>query len=221
MEFSHVEVKSREELIRRLREVTLKGSGEKVYAASDICVRSVDPRELHPCQYYVLQADLDRVADLSYSLLNHDVDIFELEGFVEFTLKGKDEVITILPPVCEYTRNSLGDRVRIINDGMHRIFLARLEWRYINVVMIDNVPQPYYAYPIPGKFVWEQVHVMRRLHPEFMKRWYRGPKKEAKKLFRLFDAPGAFNTKHVQRGTVKVEHAVTGAASVQIAGFNQ
>ncbi len=207
MEFTHYKVYPQEEMFSRLKKVTLAGSGEKIYEQGRMRVRTARVKDLWPCQYYVLQQDLDRVAKLRYCLLDHtkgEIDILHLDSFVEFTLAGDDQPITIMPPICETSHEANGVSVDLINDGMHRVYLARMEWEDINIVLIDRVPKPYYAYPIPGIDPWREVilHSLR-MPEEYLKRWYRGPKAEAKKLFRQFDAPGAFDTRHTQR-----EHAL-------------
>lgn len=210
MKFKRVEMKSRNELIRRLHYVTLAGSKEKVYEHAHIDLPFVHniTDEIHPCQYYVGQKDLDKVRDLYQSILTYsegEIDIFNLNGYVEFVLEDSEDVITITPPICEVSLESNFQRVTLINDGMHRMFLARLLWQNVRIVLITNPSQPYYAYPIPGKDPWSKVQICNPIYvsapiaPGLLKRCYRGTREEAKKLFRQFDAPEAFNTKHTRR----------------------
>ena len=63
----------------------------------------------------------------------------------------------MLPPVVECSREAAGPCIKLINDGMHRVYSARAARRPITVVYVAGVPDdtPYYAYPNPRG--WEDV----------------------------------------------------------------
>jgi hypothetical protein len=83
-----------------------------------------------------------------------------------------------------------GSSVNIINDGMHRMYVARLEWKLPNVVLVRNLAPrfPYYAYPIPGDNPWEQIIIVEgeTIPKTLIKKWHRGA--DNKLLYRDFNS---------------------------------
>lgn len=148
-------------------------------------------------------------------LVDGDVDRAEPLGFVEILVKhqaivqipdsnkGHVEVteqwVTVLPPIVEVSEE--GDRsvANIINDGMHRCFLARVSRVIPDVVRISGVPKkwPYYAFPLAEG--WRDVQVIKTLDEDTLKKFHRT--KEYKKLYRDFNS--AFTNVGGPRGTGK------------------
>ncbi len=178
----------RETLLSRLKETRLRGYGSpKIYEHADLSVSSRDPNELAPAQAYVLKDGVDRALDLRRLLLKEGVDIFALNGGAYIrTDESPDEEIPILPPIIEESAEPGGETVPLINDGIHRIFAARLERVRISVVFATNVPKqyPYYAFPLEGG--WNKVVELNELPDNFEKKRYRQPD-NYKSLFRNFN----------------------------------
>jgi hypothetical protein len=100
-------------------------------------------------------------------------------------LQGSDEPIDVLPPVVERSVEADGSIVKILNDGMHRVYLARMERSPIQVVYVREVPNeyPYYAYPLVNG--WNDVEIVNELPEHYIKKWHRIP--NYKTLYRDFN----------------------------------
>jgi hypothetical protein len=180
-----------EELIANLRRVSMLTRPD-VYPYSnagviDTIVLSTD--DIAPAQRYVLKDEFEKVRDLRWALKEHDVDLFKLGGYVTIWVEGFDEPIDVLPPVVEESKEANGLTVSVLNDGMHRVYLARTCWSPIEVVRIMGIPDefPYYAYPLVDG--WRDVEIIDELKKGMLKKFHRTPNN--KELYRNFDS--AFN----------------------------
>jgi hypothetical protein len=175
----HVEPISRDELLARLRETRLMGhDGARVYERATVAVQTFDPEDLTPAQRYVLMPGVRKILELREAL---DTDIFALDGGLR--LHTGDEVIPFLPPIVERSTEPDGREVWLINDGIHRVYAARLSGSPINVVAVDGASHPYYALATS----WEAVVELEELPDGFQKKAYRVPE-NYKALFRDFNA---------------------------------
>ncbi len=168
------EIFSPDNLIERLRNVTMLKSPEtRVYDQAFISLEKISTDFLVPPQNYILRGELKKVRELKWALEKRGVNLFELGGFVRITLEGSDEPVDVLPPVVEESIEKDGSVHFIINDGMHRVYMARREWVIPQVVLIRGVPKhlPYYAYPAPGG--WNGVDERDDLPAGYLKKWHR------------------------------------------------
>lgn len=153
MEIIALERHPSEELLARLRKVPLLESPEvMIYAQALISLELIHPDCLHPAQNYLWLKELRKTQDLRWSLAEHGVDLFRLDGFLTYTVRqadGREATFDLYPPVVEESIEADGTVALIISDGMHRVYLARLEWLVPQVTYIRGVPKayPYYAYP--------------------------------------------------------------------------
>jgi hypothetical protein len=190
-----------EELIARMRRVPLSGDANSLpYKDAAISLEKIHTDFLAPAQHYVLQDNLERQRNLRHELARHGVDLFGLNGFVEMEVEGQDQPVGLLPPVVEESIEANGQVAHLICDGMHRVFLARLEWVIPQVVFVRGIPKntPYYAYPnVRG---WADVAVVSQLSDErgekILKKWHRI--ENHKSLYRDFTGP--FSNMSVSRG---------------------
>lgn len=169
-----VERFSEGELIDKLREVTmLKAPDIRVYAKAFISLENVATERLSPPQNYILRDELKKVRELKWALAEHQIDIFQLNGFVRLMLEGSDEPVDLLPPIVEESVEKNGAVHLIVNDGMHRVYMALREWVNPQVVLIRGIPKnlPYYAFPLPGG--WSKVEERDDLPPGYLKKWHR------------------------------------------------
>jgi len=191
-----------QELIERMRRVTLlEDQSIRPYKDASISVESLSPEFLAPAQLYVLRPNLERQRQLKYELAKHNVDLFRLAGFVEMKVEGSPSAIGMIPPVVEESVEANGRVVNLICDGIHRLFLARLEWVIPEVVFVRGIDKrfPYYAYPnVRG---WDDVPIVETLSDErgekILKKWHRVERHKA--LYRDFTGP--FSNLSVPRGT--------------------
>ena len=82
-------------------------------------------------------------------------------------------ILERLPPVVECSREPAGPCVKLINDGMHRVYSARAARRPITVVYVAGVPAetPYYAFPNPAG--WDGVEAIEEISEQYAKKNYR------------------------------------------------
>lgn len=183
---------SLQELVERLRRVPLlKQPDILVYAEALISLEHIHTDNLAPAQNYIWLAEFRKVQELRWSLAEHGVDLFRLDGFVTYTVRGADgteERYNVYPPVVEESLEADGNVALLINDGMHRLYLARLERVVPQVIYVRGVPKeyPYYAFPRPGG--WEGVDLLPD-NPDpktYLKKCHR--RRDNKRLYRDFQA---------------------------------
>ncbi|MEU7823844.1 hypothetical protein [Catellatospora sp. NPDC049133] len=178
MEIVSVEPINRQQLLAALARTRLRGfDGVQPYknAAMEL-LPAVETDTLAPSQNYVLKPGIDKILELREALLKTGLDMFALDGgaYVR-TSDDPDEVIPVIPPVVEESFEPDGRVVRIINDGIHRVFAARSLGLRISVVYVEDVPReyPYYAYALRDG--WSQVTVMDELPDKHLRKEYRQP----------------------------------------------
>jgi len=201
-----VEHRSEEELVRRLRQVTmLRRRDVKVYEHADIRLETLGVDRLHPAQRYILVRELMKVRQLKWELARLQYDLFRLDGYLKVWIEGEVEPIDVLPPVVEQWVEANGKTVNLINDGMHRLYLAYLEWIDPQVVLVRNVPReyPYYAFANPTQ--WQGIDWMESLPEGYVKKWHRIA--DYKTLYRDFNS--AFDNVGAPRG--RFDKAVSAA----------
>jgi len=174
-------------LVRKLRKVTmLKAPKVYPYRNALITLREVNVDSLYPAQRYVLVDELKKIRELKSALEEYKIDIFNLDGYVKLFVEGNDLPIDLLPPVVEESIESDGSVIPLINDGMHRLYVARAEGVMTKVVYVRDVPKdlPYYAYPVPDR--WSKVDKIYDLPDNFIKKHYRIA--DYKSLYRNFNS---------------------------------
>jgi hypothetical protein len=162
------------QLVENLRKVTmLKAPDVKVYTRAFISLEHLAVTTLSPPQNYILRPELTKVRELKWALEDHGIDLFELNGFVRLKIEGYDEPVDLLPPIVEESIEQDGSVHLIVNDGMHRVYMALREWVVPQVVFIRGIPKdlPYYAYPLPGG--WDSLEERDDLPPGYLKKWHR------------------------------------------------
>jgi len=187
MQINKVERHGVDELIANMQRVSMLTHPDDLpYKDADIELQKMHTGEIAPAQRYVLTQEILKVRDLRWALREHDVDLFELNGYVTMWIDGYDDPIELLPPVIEQSTEADSSVVRILNDGMHRVYLARMERSHIQVVYVENVPKqyPYYAFPLVNG--WSDVEIVSDLPEGYIKKWHRI--KNYKSLYRDFNS---------------------------------
>jgi hypothetical protein len=180
-----------DELLERLRGVVmLKDRSAKPYASARLSLERMPFSQIRPAQRYVLTDGLLKAQCLTFELQERGFDPMALDGWLTIHTDQSPEPIDLLPPVVEAHREADGSFVNILNDGMHRLFAARLEWRLPQVIFASGLPPelPYYAYPIPGDSPWDQVKILEGSHigAGVIKKWHRT--RDNKRLYRDFNS---------------------------------
>lgn len=153
MIINSVEQHSRKQLINKLRKVSMLLRPDVYpYAEAEIDLVTLDPELIAPPQRYVLAPELMKVQSLQWALLKHDIDLFNLDGYVSIMVNGSDEVIDVLPPIVEYSTEANGKKVSIaflttssttVTSTLPSVMLVDLE-RYNSVVL--NAPASKWEY---------------------------------------------------------------------------
>ena len=189
MRIEHLRLIERGQLLAALKRTRLRGfGGALVYENASLEIETIHTDDLVPAQRYVLRDSVQKALELRQALLSHNIDIFALDGAVAIrTDDSPDEEIPVLPPIVEQSEEPNGQRVLLINDGIHRVYAARISGSPINVVVVRHVPTqfPYYAYALPGG--WAHVTELAELPEIYQKKEYRDPT-NYKALFRDFNA---------------------------------
>ncbi|MDR2141059.1 MAG: hypothetical protein LBR11_04600 [Deltaproteobacteria bacterium] len=188
---SKVETHSQAELLAGLRRVVmLKNPAAKPYAQAALTVTSLPWSDIRPAQRYVLVDGLAKIHCLEWELAKHGLDLFALDGYLTIWTDHSEFPIDLLPPIVETIQESEGSLVNIINDGMHRMYVARLEWKRPQVVLAQGLPPeyPYYAYPIPGPNPWDSLVMVEgeTIPANLIKKWHR--QEDNKLLYRDFNS---------------------------------
>ena len=157
------------ELERKVREVPLRGKdfdGKeiRVYEHAHISLRTMHPDEVNPTTFYLLRSNLEFQRALREHLMStQGIDTLNLEGALEI-LNEKGELWTLTPPIIEvtprlvryqpkegeiYYRDVVKVQIPIINDGAHRIALARELGILFRALFISGADEnfPFYAHP--------------------------------------------------------------------------
>lgn len=146
----------------------LKNPQIKPYANAEICLEFMSWKDLYPLSLYLLKPQLDVHRRLRRLFLaEHGVDMFNLQGSIEFSLDGMERLIS--PPLVEISEIDGG--IPVLVDGLHRFWLAREEEIPIRVILVSGVPKelPVTCYPIG----WDEVKVYDRVPKRALKRRYR------------------------------------------------
>jgi hypothetical protein len=187
MKITEVRYHGIEELMPRLQKVTMLTAPDvRVYENARIELKTMDTDQIAPAQRYVLTAEVTKVRDLRWELRDLGYDLFNLNGYLEIFLEGEDEPVNVLPPVVEVSTEANGSVVNILNDGMHRVYLARMERCPIQVIYVHDVPAqyPYYAFPLVNG--WNDVEIKEDLPSGYVKKWHRI--RNYKSLYRNFNS---------------------------------
>jgi hypothetical protein len=197
MKITKVEHISSQELINRLRNVTmLKAPHIYPYRDVFISLERISTEYLAPPQNYVLVDELKKVRMLKWALEEHGIDLFNINGYVRIWFVGAKAPVDLLPPVVEESIEADGSVVNIINDGMHRLYMAKMERIIPQVIFIRGVAKdlPYYAFPLRDG--WDDVVVEDELFEGYLKKWHR--RQDYKSLYRNFNS--AFDNVGAPRG---------------------
>lgn len=204
MKILRVERHSKEELFEKLRKVTLLNRPNVlIYANSSLELKEFKAKDLAPAQRYVLIPGLEKIRALLCALIQHYVNLFRLDGYITIYIEGF-EPIDVLPPIIELSKEKDGKVYNLINDGMHRIFLAKLLNMPIQCVLIGNIPAafPYYALPLPNG--WNGIEQLPALPAGYKKKEYRDLPPEAapegKDVAESYEVYRAFDTAFTKVG---------------------
>ncbi len=166
------------ELASMVRSVPLSQKGESgeqifVYQNAEVGLRRSGYQEVNPTTFYVLKEGLERQRLLRRLLIkSFGLDSLMLEGALEIK-NDLGEIWTLTPPIIEVTRRTIqyipqeGEiryedpteiQIPVINDGAHRVFMAREEGLEFNALFISGADERYPFYAHPNS--WDEVSVV-------------------------------------------------------------
>ena len=196
-----LETRSKGELISKLEQVTLRGSGTQPYLNARIDLVTLDPAILAPTQRYVLTSELKKIEQVRWGILkDHNKDILNLDGYVKCKYSAvtdfmsadpleshtEEQTIDVIPPVVEEYFDPKGWLHLIICDGQHRCYLGYTMNTLITVAYVRGIHwgYPYYAYPLPNG--WGDVEVRDNIPEGYIKKFHVA--KDHKALYRNFNS---------------------------------
>ena len=164
----------------QLRTVPLKGDATILpYQHARISLKRFFPEEVNPPQFYLLRGNMHTQIMLNRVLReDHGIDTLHLNGAVKFeiqdtNMKAEDCIKTLTPPIIELTPRTVhyvpqsGEityeqptkiMIALINDGMHRVGIARLLQSDFTGVFVSGAPEAYAYYAHPNN--WDQVFMV-------------------------------------------------------------
>ncbi len=197
------------ELEQRLRRVPLfkpdaQGNPIFPYKNARIEFRHTHPDDVNPTTLYLLRHGLEQQRHLRNAFREHhdaglnSIDTLRLSGAIVY--RTEEGVRTMLPPIVEMQEekvrydNPHGDKVYpephlvnipVINDGAHRMYLARQEKAIPLVCHISGVLSEYPFYAFPNH--WDNVKIVDEVPAEKReKKLYK--REDSYELYRNFDA---------------------------------
>ncbi|MBX4196171.1 hypothetical protein KW805_01125 [Candidatus Pacearchaeota archaeon] len=168
-----------EELEKMVRSVPINqknfdGTPVLVYEKADISLKRLRVDQVNPPTFYLLRKNLDFQGELhEYMKTNYNIDTLNLEGALELKNHDTHQGWTLTPPIIEVVPKTVkyvpkrgeleyNDDVKVqiplINDGAHRVALARQLGKEFTGLYISGAPEeyPYYAHPNG----WDRVKIV-------------------------------------------------------------
>ena len=195
------------ELRSMIRSVPLMNkdpNAEKIYVYKDanINFRTLAPHEVNPTTFYVIRKGLEKQRELRNALLEQGIDTLKLDGALEIQ-NDEGKICTLTPPIVELTprlvrfmpslpeeikyEESVLTQIPVLNDGAHRVMLARELGLEFNAIYISGAMSefPFYAHPNE----WDRVKVVDDV-PSTKKEKKFYSREECYSLYRDFGAIG-------------------------------
>lgn len=185
---------SKEELIKKLRRVTLLYSSEIknpvfVYKTAEIELTNLPVSILMPEQFYEVEKQLAKLEDLQKALQVKNIDMFNLNGYVSYITNESQRIHTLLPVIIEYQLEKDGSINPIILDGCHRISIARSQkLDTVQVIKVAKVSKKYPVYGLANPNGWQDVKLVQTAPDKKDKRLWRFPLEEVYKYYRDFNS---------------------------------
>lgn len=184
---------SKEELIKRLRKVTLLHSSNTknpifVYKNAEIKLTNLPVSILMPENFYQVEEILLNLKNLQKAFMQKNIDIFSLNGYVSYVTDESKNIHTLLPVIVEYQREKDGSINPIILDGCHRTSVVRNQkLDTVQVIKIAKVNEEYPVYGHANPNGWQDVKLVKTVPDKKDKRLWRFPLEEVYKYYRDFN----------------------------------
>ncbi len=164
-----------EDMIRRvpLKGKTPEGKDILVYQHARIALKQLEAGEVNPTTFYLVRKNMDVQREIRACLrAEHGIDSLQLDGALEIQ-NDQGEVWTLTPPIVEFTSRIVhyvaqqGEKecernvkiaIPIVNDGAHRVALARDLGVPFNAVVISGALEAFLFYAHPN--AWDEVRLV-------------------------------------------------------------
>lgn len=159
------EQKTKEDLIKVLKQATLLGDKNVYpYENATISLRTFNYKDISPVQFYYLFDNISLLKNLKNDFKRYNIDILNLDGYVNFEVDNYGKKLTMTPPIIE---NIEGKNLLI--DGMHRVILSIMLGKNIKCVYIENIKPEYYHYCVANPNGWDDARQFKNKVPEGFK----------------------------------------------------
>lgn len=197
-----------EDLILKLKQTTLKGNPDiKPYKDTTIVLENLNINDILPTTFYYFYDHVLKLNNMKDALLSEGLDIFHLDGYVEF--EKDNRLLALTPPIIEVI-----DGKNLLLDGIHRVVLSYfLEKDNIQCAIVHGAKPLPYAIENPNG--WKDVKVFKsEVPPGFKTRNRRYPDSEYKYYTRVFNFDGTVQIprKHHQNDDLSkslIENAIS------------
>ena len=154
------------DLLEVLQKTTLLGDEKEFpYKHANISIKTFSYKDLAPIQFYYIKKNLNLLKKLKDEFIKqYDIDIFNLDGYLNFKTDKYDQILTMTPPIIEVV-----DGKNLLIDGMHRVMLSKMLEQDIKCVYIENIKPEHYHYSLPNPNGWEDVKGFLLEVPKFFK----------------------------------------------------
>lgn len=160
----------------RLRKAPLENAGDQViydYAQANIGLADLDCKTVLPSTYYALKQNLDTQRELRNNLLaQHQLEVFNLPGIMYLMLGNK--TIGLTPPFVETYIEENGEKVTVLQDGVHRFLLAQELGLKQQCIFVQNLATDRKYLPYAYSNSWKQV-ILGDEVPAVKKHYRRNP----------------------------------------------
>ncbi len=173
-----------DQLIEKLKLTTLYNKKNVFpYREADIGLKKLSFNEISPTSFYYFTDTVYKLTELYDQLFLQNIDLFNLNGYVEFAVDNNNLVVT--PPIIEKVNDDL-----LLVDGIHRVMLSYLlDKESIQCIIIDGAKPLTYAVSNPNG--WKDVQVFKNEVPQgFTTRLRRYPDSVYRQYGRVFNFEG-------------------------------
>lgn len=194
MKIFNLQKHAKEELIKKLKQITLLRSSQTknpiyIYKHAKIELTRIPVSDLMPESFYLITRTLSNLKKLRRALVQENIDIFNLNGYVSYATDESKNTYTLLPVVIEYQREKDGSVKPVILDGLHRLSIARSQKiERVQVIKITKVSRKYPVYGFVNPHGWQDVKLVQTVPDKKDKRLWRFPLKEVYRYYRDFNS---------------------------------
>ena len=158
----------------RLKEAKLElAGGEDLYEykKAEFEIKNFDQAEVFPSSFYALKSRMEFLKLYKARLWSDlKIDLFHLPGILY--LRDGDKIFGLVPPIVEIYPEEDGVITAVLQDGIHRILLAKEMSEELDCLRIINKKADlnYLPYAYPNS--WEAVNLVDKV-PEIKKKYRR------------------------------------------------